>query len=111
MIVTKDNFPEVCAGFRLIEEDNGGHLIGRVYPGEPINLEAFEVPDGWSHMLAPAEAGLSRLRRETPELWDTFVIGDERDVFDIAYRQKDLDQASILFNAFFDGWQATPPPV
>ena len=105
--ITKDNFPELCAGFALIERDNGGHLIGTVYPDERVNLEAFEVPDGWSHLLAAAEAGLSRLRAASATDWETFIIGEERDVFDIAYRQKDLEQASILLNAFFDGWQAT----
>jgi hypothetical protein len=110
-IVTKDNFPSVCASFRLIEEDNGGHLIGTVYPGERINLEAFEVPDLWEHLVSVADAALLRLKNESPEDWEIFIIGEESHSADIGRRQGDLAEASTLLNAFFDGWETGASPV
>src|SRR5437868_1984054 len=102
--VTKSSFPNVCAAFRTIEEDNGGHLIGTVYPGKRLNLEAFEVPDGWSGLLPPAEAGLALLRGKSREDFETFVCGEMGEADLIRDRQGNLAEAQKVLADFFDGW-------
>lgn len=105
LVVTAKNFPQVWAAFRLIQIDSGAHLIGTVYPGDPINLELFEVPDECTHLLTQAEAALDRLLRSSQEEWEEFVMGDYDTAAHIKYRQGDLEEAQQLLNKFFDCWE------
>jgi hypothetical protein len=107
--VTGKSFPNLHAAFVAIEQDNGGHLIGTVYPGEPIDFETFRVPDAWEPLLAPAEAGLARLRACSVEDLSTFVIGEETEAEAIQQRQADLNAARLVMNDYFDGWQEERP--
>lgn len=103
-MITMENYPKICAAFRLIEEDNGGHLIGTVYPGEPINLYRFEVPSSHEHLVETAEIALSRLS-EGHSFVD-FCIGEESEVRKIMLRQGDLEDAQVLLNSYFDKFLA-----
>lgn len=103
-VITQRSSPALLAAFQLIEVDNGAHLIGTVYPGEKIELDQFEVPDAWQHLIAPAETGLSRLQAAGPDDWQTFLIGCETEQDAIRRRQGDLDEAHQLINAWFDAW-------
>ena len=107
IVITKDTHPAICAAFRLIEEDNGGDLIGTVYPGEPINLDGFEIPDAFAHLVVPAEAGLARLRAMGDDFdsdWHSVVCGEVTDADFLRARQGDLDEAQRLMVSYFDGW-------
>jgi hypothetical protein len=110
MIVTRENFPELRAAFQLIEVDNGGHLIGTVYPGERINFEAFSIPDFWAHLAPAAEAALARLRACGKADLETFVIGEVTEQEAIVVRQGDLAEAHTLLNDWFNGWQPEDAP-
>lgn len=110
IVVTRDNFPTIRRAFDEVECDNGGHLIGTVYPGEPINLEAFEVPEKFAHLLAPAEAGLIRLWKKSQEDWLEFVCGEQGAAEAIEAKRGDLKEARQLLNAFFDGWSVESDP-
>lgn len=103
-IVNSSTFPNLHAAFKEIECDNGAHLIGTVYPGEPIDLDAFVVPEPWAHLLELAEAGLARLRAGGDADWVDFVIGELSESERIRERQGDLEEARKLLNDFFDGW-------
>lgn len=107
MIVTRDKYPTLAEALLLIECDSGGHLIGRVYPGEAIDLEHFKVPSAWEHLVAGAELGLSHL--DSVE-FETFVIGDQDIADKIEKRQDNLSEARILLNAYFDGWPEDETP-
>lgn len=108
-LVTSSTFPQLHAAFKEIECDNGGHLIGTVYPGEPIDLETFTVPEAWAPLLAPAEAALARLRDAGDEDLNTFVVGEMSESERIRERQGDLEEARRVLNDFFDGWPAEIP--
>lgn len=73
-----------------VEEDNGGHLIGTVYPGEPVDLDGFEVPDSHVKLPPAAEAGLARLRADRAEDFETVICGDQDEGLDIIERRGDL---------------------
>jgi hypothetical protein len=68
-------FPEIRRAFDAIDADSGGYLIGTAYPGE-LDPKRFMVPAAWSHLCAPAEAALKRLREISEEDWRNFVIGE-----------------------------------
>lgn len=104
--VAKDTFPALHAAFLEIEFDNGGHLIGTVYPdaGPPRDLETFIVPDPWSYLVAPASVALARLKLTSEDDWSEFVCGEQTAAEAIQKRQGDLEEARELLNAFFDGW-------
>lgn len=104
MAITKATYPELHAALVEIECDNGGHLIGAVYPGTPINLNRFKVPDAYWHLLAPAEVALARLRQTNELDWYEFVCGEETASEAIQRRQGDLMEASALLEAWFNGW-------
>lgn len=104
MRVTELSHPEVVRARREIEIDNGGHLIGTVYPGEKIDLEAFEVPLAWESLLKPAELGLFALRMASPEDWKIFLIGDEVAATAIEHRRGDLGEARKLLDDWFNGF-------
>jgi hypothetical protein len=109
MQIDINSHPNLAAALRLIEEDNGGHLIGTVYPGTRIDLSNFHIPTAWEHLVAPAEVGLTRLRTETPADWDIFIIGEYSEMKSITLRQGDLYEAEQLLQAFFDAWQCDVP--
>lgn len=111
VIVDRTSFPTVHAAFVAIEHDNGGHLIGTVYPGKPINLDSFEVPAAWAALLPAAEAGLARLRSLSAADWETFVIGELSEMEAIRDRQGDLAVAQTILNDHFDGWQPEDAPA
>lgn len=54
MLITTETHPRVCYFLKLIEMDNGGHLIGTVYPGEPKDLDRFTLPDAFDELVAQA---------------------------------------------------------
>jgi hypothetical protein len=110
MIVERTNYPELLAAFAAIERDNGGHLIGTVYPGKKIDLDHFSIPDAWSHMVPGAERGLARLRSCGEGDWETFVVGEMSEQEAILDRQGDLVEAHILLNDWFNGWQPEDAP-
>lgn len=103
-VITIRTSPALHAAFQLIEVDNGAHLIGTVYPGDKIDLDQFEVPEPWAHLVAPAEAGLARLQAAGPDDWQTFLIGEQSDQDAIRARQGDLDEAHKLLNDWFEAW-------
>lgn len=107
MRVQSQNYPHLHAALKMIECDSGGHLIGTVYPGTPIDLERFKVPDAWIHLVAGANRGLGRLSTAD---FETFVVGEQSEAEAIEARQGDLAEASILLNSFFDGWQPEDAP-
>jgi hypothetical protein len=112
ILITKaSSFPNVHAAFKAIEQDNGGHLIGTVYPGTPIDLDTFGVPDAWGHLLEPAEAGLAGLRRSSEEDWETFVVGECSQQDAIRDMRGDLQEATTILNDYFNGWQDEDKPV
>jgi hypothetical protein len=106
--VSPQTYPNLHAAFRAIEENNGGHLIGTVYPGERINLDSFTVPAAWDKLLPVAEAGLARLC--DTEDFSTFVCGEASDVEAIRVRQGDLDVAQRVLNDYFSGWPTEDAP-
>lgn len=110
MIITSESFPELRAVFEMIERDNGGHLIGTVYPGDRINFEAFNVPDAWALLLPQAEAGLARLRSQSEDDFETFVNGEESEQAAIFERQGDLAAAQSVLMDYFNGWQPEDAP-
>jgi hypothetical protein len=105
MIITADNFPEIRLAFAEIEMDSGGHLIGTVYPGDPLNLNEFDIPNSCEHLCAPAEIGLKRLRSHSEEEWSTFICGDVDIAEEIISRQGDFEEANTLLNLYFDGFE------
>lgn len=102
--VTSSTFPQLHRALKEIECDNGAHLIGTVYPGEPIELDSFTVPAAWAHLAAPAEAALARLTAGGDADWVDFVLGEFTDSERIRARQGDLEEARKLLNDWFDGW-------
>jgi hypothetical protein len=110
MIVNDQNYPQLRSAFKAIEEDNGGHLIGTVYPGEKIDLHNFVVPDAWMLLLPQAEAGLQRLHDESKDDLETFVTGEMSEAEAIETRQSDLAAARQVLNDYFNGWQPEDAP-
>lgn len=104
-VITNTSHPALAAAMRLIETDNGGHLIGTVYPGKRINLDEFEIPQRWEHFIAPAEVGLARLRAENPADWENVIIGEYSEMKAIILRQGDLYEAEEILQGYFDAWQ------
>jgi hypothetical protein len=69
MHITRQSHPSIILARQLVEEDNGGHLIGTVYPGDKINFEALDVPDRWTReQLQSVELALQ---------WVALVHGDK----------------------------------
>lgn len=110
MIVDREHYPHLRAAFEAIERDNGGHLIGTVYPGERINLDAFDIPDAWAHLVAGADRSLARLKADSETDLETFVVGEQSEAEAIEKRQGDLSEARILLNDWFNGWQPEDAP-
>jgi hypothetical protein len=110
MIIERDNYPHLRDAFHAIEYDSGGHLIGRVYPGTPIDLERFAVPEPWAHLVAGADRGLGRLQEQGDSDFETFVIGEQSEAEAIERRQGDLAEARILLNDMFNGCQPEDAP-
>lgn len=104
MLITNISHPRLAKAFRLIEEDNGGHLIGTVYPGPPpLNLENFFIPDYWERHVAACEEGLAMLSDDELE---TFCQGDQDEAEKLCERSPDILKAHRMCNAYFDGWPA-----
>jgi hypothetical protein len=110
MIVSHDNYPRLFRAFRMIECDGGAHLIGTVYPGEPINLDRFNVPEAWQHLVAGAEAALTHLISGSETLFETFVIGDQDEAEKLVASWCNLTEAHILLNDFFEDWPTENAP-
>lgn len=110
MIVNEQNFPLLRGAFAAIERDHGAHLIGTVYPGAPIDLDNFAVPEAWAPLCAPAEAALSRLKAESADDFDAFVSGAQSEQDAIVARHGDLADAHRLINDWFCGWQPEDRP-
>lgn len=110
MIVQRSNYPDLREAFHVIECDSGGHLIGTRYPGQKIDMEHFEVPEAWSHLVAAADRVLSRLRLFSEDDFETFVCGEQTDMDVIEKRQGDLAEARILLDDYFNGWQPEDAP-
>lgn len=106
MIITATSHPALTAAFVAIERDNGAHLIGTVYPGTPINLESFTIPEAWVRLMAPAELGLQRLRADSADDFDEFLCGEATAAEALAGRRGDLAEARELLNAWFNAWPA-----
>jgi hypothetical protein len=102
MRINKENFPLTTKAFRLIEIDNGGHLIGTVYPGEKHDLYEFEVPKEYANLIGSVEAGLARL---TEEELENFTQGEHTEVEEISRRSYNLSIAHHVLNRFFNGWE------
>ncbi len=100
--ITNQTHPRICFFFCLIEKDNGGHLIGTVYPGTPINMESFEIPETWGDHLEAAERGLATLSDlGVGEL----AMGEEQTALALAAKSEDIAKAYALGNAYFEGWE------
>ena len=110
MIVDREHYPELRAAFAAIERDNGGHLIGTVYPGHRINLDAFTVPEAWAQLVPSADRALARLKAESEADLETFVTGEQSEAEAIEQRQGDLSEARILLNDWFNDWQPEDAP-
>jgi len=104
MQINKRNYPAIAKAFRLIEEDNGGHLIGTVYPGEKLDLESFDVPDEHAPKLDAIERALQRILPDA-ERFNTFVVGEESEHEAVMTTQGDLTDAHELLCAYFMGWE------
>jgi hypothetical protein len=78
--ITPDIYPSIHKAMGEIECDNGAHLIGTVYPGEPCNFDVFTLPDGLEPLIADAEKGLARLRADSEDDFNTFLVGEEDEV-------------------------------
>jgi hypothetical protein len=104
--ITPDIYPSIHKAMGEIECDNGAHLIGTVYPGEPCNFDVFTLPDGLEPLIADAEKGLARLRADSEDDFNTFLVGEEDDANAIRTTRGDLDAAHQLLNAWFDGGTA-----
>lgn len=107
MIIDRDNYPTLRAAMAEIEMDNGGHLLGTVYPGEKIDLDRFRVPEAWQHLVPGAERGLARLD------WNDLVMfacGEQTEQEFIKDRQGDLAEAHLLLNDWFNGFQPEDAP-
>lgn len=114
MIVTRDNYQHLHAAFLEIELDNGGHHVNRIATAQgleaPIDLESFFVPEAWSHLVSGAEHGLSKLSADSADDLETFLCGDQDEADTIRKRRGDLDEAHILINSWFNGWQPEDAP-
>lgn len=108
--VTASTHPHLVEAMALIEEDNGGHLIGIVYPGEPIDLERFAIPAPWQALAQPAEDALAALHDAAPDDYEAFVVGDQGEVERIVAAHPGLEIARRLLNDWFDGWQREDAP-
>jgi hypothetical protein len=117
MQITKAAFPFIVLARREIEMDGGGHLIGTVYPGEPLDMATFEVPDGrWLSVdLCKAEVALLWLYAvHGHDAFSNFCCGDqlEQDAFieenrDVVHRLRipaDLELAHKFLNDYFNSW-------
>lgn len=103
-VITEISHTHIWAALRQIEIDNGGHLIGRVYPGEPVNLNEFQVHGYWPiDRLDRINKALERLRYTSPGWWLTFVCGEETEALEIQRKQGDLAGARVLLDAYFNG--------
>jgi hypothetical protein len=111
MMVTAQGYPGLHRAFRLVEVDNGAHLIGTVYPGPCVNLDMFDVPNEWMHLCEAADLALCRLYSESAGDFETFVVGEYSDQNAICARQGDMASAHKLLNDWFNGWQPEDQPV
>lgn len=107
VIVTDENYPHIKKAMQLIKMDNGAHHIGTTYPGEPIDLNRFEVPEKFIHMLPVAEAGLrDLLTYHHPDNFETFCIGEMTEQEEIQKLDPvALREAQLLLNLWFNAWQ------
>lgn len=116
--ITSETHPYVIHAMRLVEEDNGGHLIGTVYPGDPIDMTRMDVPDGFMEKAHEAEGALKRFVEEQGrgigdltemgQPFYTFVIGGENgeeDTLAIISVNPYLQVASDFINLWFNAWE------
>lgn len=90
-IVTKDSHLKLYEAFEAISHDRGagaGH-------------ETYSVPKEWADKINAASAALATL---SPEEFETFCIGEQREADKIAKRNGDLFAAHALLNSFFEDW-------
>ena len=99
--ITNLSHPNLVTAMRAIEVDNGGHLIGTVYPGNPIDLDRFVVPFDVAHLLAPAERALGNLRTIMPDEFDIFATGEDTERKRIVAANPDIEAADLVIETFY----------
>lgn len=108
--LTNRTHPGILAAVRLIEEDNGGHLIGTLYPGEPLDLNTLMIPVKHRAFADEVEPALLALRNEHRLQEDghpfyIFCCGAEHDSRPIMDARPGLQRAHEFLNLWFDGWE------
>lgn len=103
ILVTAQSYPALHAALKMIEVDNGGHLIGTLYPGEKIDLENFQVADMHRDQLDKAELVLAVLKSASAEHFEAFVVGEYACQVLVAEKYLGLSTVHDLLNDFFDG--------
>ena len=98
--VNVGTFPQVHRALYLIECDSGGHLVGRGYPGKPVDLNTFTFPDSYRDRIILAEAELTGLTNNNE--FETFVCGETTEQEALA-RRYGLSTAHALLDAYFNG--------
>jgi hypothetical protein len=112
MLINWMTHPLLAYARHLVEKDNGGHLIGTVYPGEKIDFLQFTVPPGrWkAEDLWSAELALRwfLLTQGEEEFYD-FCNGDQTEIDEVIKELSPPDNASLalahkFLDDYFNGW-------
>lgn len=118
MKITEMEYPMITAARAAIERDGGGHLIGTVYPGQPVNMSEFDVPDERysAEDVMQIEMALTYLRMLPPDMnaIETFCIGEQTEQDAIIAEHQDLCKnspargdlrlAHKFLDDYFNGW-------
>ena len=93
--VTAATFPRLHEAFSTISHDAG---MG-------ADHESYSVSPEWVPRLAEAEQAISLLDEED---FETFCIGDQEEMAEIAARSVQHQRAADLLSAFFNDWEEAP---
>jgi hypothetical protein len=110
MIVTENTHPALHGALVRLETDNGGHLLGTVYPGDPVNLNAIVIPFPWELMVSQAEAALAGLKLRSVQDYETVACGERSDMEALVKRYPELCAAARILEACFDGFPSAGDP-
>ena len=89
--VRAENYPNLYAALIMICHDNG---FG-------ANHAVLHLSETWQPRFAEADATLAALRRDDPDTWEDFLIGDYDVGLEVRARSPELDRTGVLLDDFF----------
>jgi len=95
--VTPESHPTIYKALDMISHDMGHGAGWTSYP----------IPDSWWKHIAAIEAALLTL---SPDDFETFCIGDDKAMLEIANRSTHLYLSSMMFDAFASEVDYWPHP-